>query len=231
MGLTVKRLSKVTGIQAHTLHLMESLRHRGGGAAAEKLARFFNVTVSDLFPDAVVGMVRRHGRKANLPMTARQIVMLQASLPSTLPSSHDAVETKDRVRRLLDGAGLTDRQRHVIDARFGLSSGDDGRSLKEVGQGMGVSQESVRQIEAAALRKLRQVRLGGPARPGWERVHLFKWDGWRNAKLNVTVWRLDVVDEAWAWGHPAERGHGPFDSPHAAMLDAERAAAGHAPKP
>jgi len=49
---------------------------------------------------------------------------------------------------------LTDREREVLELRFGLK---DGRSytLEEVGRMFGVTRERIRQIEAKALRKLR----------------------------------------------------------------------------
>jgi len=52
---------------------------------------------------------------------------------------------------------LSDRERRVVEMRFGL---DDGRryTLDEVGQQFGVTRERVRQIENKALRKLRHPR-------------------------------------------------------------------------
>jgi len=49
---------------------------------------------------------------------------------------------------------LGEREREVLDYRFGLSDGY-GRTLEEVGQFFNVTRERVRQIEAKALRKLR----------------------------------------------------------------------------
>ena len=49
---------------------------------------------------------------------------------------------------------LTDREREVLEMRFGLKDGQD-HTLEEVGQHFRVTRERIRQIEAKALRKLR----------------------------------------------------------------------------
>jgi RNA polymerase primary sigma factor len=49
---------------------------------------------------------------------------------------------------------LTDREREVLEMRFGLDDGKD-HTLEEVGKSFGVTRERIRQIEAKALRKLR----------------------------------------------------------------------------
>ena len=49
---------------------------------------------------------------------------------------------------------LTDRERKVIELRFGLADGKE-RTLEEVGSVFNVTRERIRQIEAKALRKLR----------------------------------------------------------------------------
>ncbi|HEY8476626.1 MAG TPA: RNA polymerase sigma factor RpoD [Chloroflexota bacterium] len=52
-------------------------------------------------------------------------------------------------------ASLSGRERRVIALRFGLDDGRQ-RTLEEVGREFGVTRERIRQIEAKALRKLRQ---------------------------------------------------------------------------
>ena len=49
---------------------------------------------------------------------------------------------------------LNDRERRVVQLRFGLEDGRS-RTLEEVGKEFGVTRERIRQIEAKALRKLR----------------------------------------------------------------------------
>ncbi|MBM7804210.1 RNA polymerase sigma factor (sigma-70 family) [Geodermatophilus bullaregiensis] len=65
-----------------------------------------------------------------------------------------AVALKKDVAALL-AAGLSDRSRWIITERFGLDTGDDGRTLDEIGAGLGVTRERVRQIQGKALTRLR----------------------------------------------------------------------------
>ena len=51
-------------------------------------------------------------------------------------------------------AVLSDRERQVLELRYGLVDGRD-HTLEEVGQHFTVTRERIRQIEAKALRKLR----------------------------------------------------------------------------
>ena len=64
---------------------------------------------------------------------------------------------KERLQEIL--TTLTDRERQVLDYRFGLTDGYS-RTLEEVGKQFNVTRERIRQIEAKALRKLRHpVRM------------------------------------------------------------------------
>ena len=59
---------------------------------------------------------------------------------------------RERLAEILDS--LHERERQVLDYRFGLSDGFS-RTLEEVGKQFNVTRERIRQIEAKALRKLR----------------------------------------------------------------------------
>jgi RNA polymerase primary sigma factor len=58
---------------------------------------------------------------------------------------------KENVRKALDA--LPDREREVIEMRFGLK-GSEARTLEEVGRAFGVTRERIRQIENNTLKKL-----------------------------------------------------------------------------
>ena len=59
---------------------------------------------------------------------------------------------KDRLKDVLDT--LTERERAVLDYRFGLTDGYS-RTLEEVGKQFNVTRERIRQIEAQAIVKLK----------------------------------------------------------------------------
>lgn len=75
-----------------------------------------------------------------------------------------AEEAYDRVPRQLEAArlpdlldGLSDRERAIVRARYGLDGPE--RTLRELATGLGVSAERVRQIEQEALGKLREAAI------------------------------------------------------------------------
>ena len=73
----------------------------------------------------------------------------------SLPAPADAASQqllREQMHEILEQ--LNDRERRVLEMRFGLDDGAS-RTLEEVGQEFGVTRERIRQIEAKALRKLR----------------------------------------------------------------------------
>ena len=74
--------------------------------------------------------------------------------PKVQPAEHcDATMMRDDLSNLLDST-LTEREAHVLRLRFGLTDGRT-RTLEEIGTGLQVTRERVRQIETRALQKLR----------------------------------------------------------------------------
>jgi len=73
----------------------------------------------------------------------------------SLPAPADAASQqllREQMQEILEQ--LNDRERRVLEMRFGLKDGMS-RTLEEVGREFGVTRERIRQIEAKALRKLR----------------------------------------------------------------------------
>ena len=106
--------------------------------------------------------VRRIIRIAQEPMSLETPVGAEESSQlgdfiedETMPEPVDAAARellKDQVRNAL--LVLTERERQVLEMRFGLLDGKD-YTLEEVGRYFKVTRERIRQIEAKALRKLR----------------------------------------------------------------------------
>ncbi len=62
---------------------------------------------------------------------------------------------EEAVNEMLDC--LDARERFIIEGRYGLGTGKEPRTLKEIGDDLSVSKERIRQIETRALAKLRQA--------------------------------------------------------------------------
>lgn len=72
------------------------------------------------------------------------------------PAPVDVVTESEFKREVRHGLGsLTDREREVLELRFGLED-DRPRTLDEIGRTLGVSRERARQLEAQAIRRLRE---------------------------------------------------------------------------
>ncbi len=73
--------------------------------------------------------------------------------PATMTDRQSLVE---QIGELL--LELTDRERNVLIMRYGLD-GDTARTLEEIGDGLNITRERVRQIQAKAIRKLRSPQM------------------------------------------------------------------------
>jgi len=97
---------------------------------------------------------------ADAPASQNNTTPLISCLP-TPKQTVDAIMNNDDFRKelvdLLD-TELNDNQKYVIIERFGLGNGDV-KTLSEIGKVLGVSKERIRQIEVAALSKLKKPVL------------------------------------------------------------------------
>jgi RNA polymerase primary sigma factor len=77
-----------------------------------------------------------------------------------LPTPTDFASQQLLRRDLVEALNhLNERERRIIDLRYGLADGQR-RTLEEVGRALGMTRERARQIEAEALRRLRQPEVG-----------------------------------------------------------------------
>ncbi len=65
---------------------------------------------------------------------------------------------RDAIKKAL--AHLTPREAKILRMHYGLDSGAEPRTLEEIGQDLAVTRERVRQIEASAFAKLREMEAG-----------------------------------------------------------------------
>lgn len=119
------------------------------------------------------GLARKWKQSVQKIRDIQRIAMDPMSLESPVGNGDDATELGDfiedqsvvepdtaaskeilreQIRNVL--GFLNDREREVLEMRFGLNDGKD-HTLEEVGKNFGVTRERIRQIEAKALRKLR----------------------------------------------------------------------------
>ncbi|MBM4046954.1 MAG: sigma-70 family RNA polymerase sigma factor, partial [Planctomycetes bacterium] len=96
-------------------------------------------------------------------VTGREEVLEQAGAPA-----EDLLERSDLLRVLGDAVGriltrLSERERSIIVARFGIGGESEPQTLEQVGRAFGLTRERIRQIEAGALRKLREFLRAEPA--------------------------------------------------------------------
>ena len=95
---------------------------------------------------------------------------------------------KEDVRKLIKIVHLTDRERVVIEERYGLKD-DIPKTLQQIGDKFGVTRERIRQIEAKALRKLANPKYSSSVSSyiyGTDNVRLAKMRQYSKIKNDAT---------------------------------------------
>jgi RNA polymerase sigma factor (sigma-70 family) len=140
----------------------ELARRLGRDPTGEELAPQLGITA-----DAVEELVATLApiRSLNAPAPGLEDVEFEDLLhDETVADPTAALERGEQAAALAELLeSLSPRERQVIDWRFGLSGGDEPSTLGEIGARLGLSRERVRQIEAAALMRLRASARGSCA--------------------------------------------------------------------
>jgi RNA polymerase sigma factor (sigma-70 family) len=133
-------------------------------AVADRLVAMAGMPLDEIFPkelEAATELFKQHGTRvtiADVPVEQLAVLHRQYVDRLTCEDPSEIADRKDygeKVLKLLKF--LTEREREIIELRFGL--GDDGvcYTLEEVGHICKVTGARVRQIEARALRKIQNL--------------------------------------------------------------------------
>jgi DNA-binding CsgD family transcriptional regulator len=120
-----------------------------------KLAAILRLPPASLFPEQHIDRVLAKN-SGEVEVSREELILLMA--PDPEPSPEERLLTNQLHAQLKTALqGLTPRQERVLRLRFGLDDGNE-KTLAEVGGLFGVTGQTIRQIEAKAIRKLRRAK-------------------------------------------------------------------------
>ena len=145
--------------QANTLYRLERIRalltERFGRTPTDReLSEELGISVDDV---RVLTQASQSSLSLNDPVDEEGDSELGDLLEQTvLPDTDERIIKESFTRAMADAlADLPQRERRVLELRFGLED-DQPKTLREIGEELGLSRERVRQIESRALNKLRR---------------------------------------------------------------------------
>ena len=142
---TINKFNKVSNILATKL---------GRQATDEEIAQEMDIEIGKV---GEIRKIKQNPTSLATPIGEEKDSKLQDIIPddwSQTPEEYATAEyLRNQLKDILDT--LQDRERRVLSLRFGLDDGVS-RTLEEVGKEFGVTRERIRQIEAKALKKLKE---------------------------------------------------------------------------
>lgn len=142
---TINKFNKVNGSLSTRL---------GRQPTDEEIAKEMDIEIEKI---AEIRKIKQNPSSLATPIGDEKDSKLQDILPDEWSQSPEDFATseylKNQLKDILDS--LQDRERRVLALRFGLTDGVT-RTLEEVGREFGVTRERIRQIEAKALKKLKE---------------------------------------------------------------------------
>lgn len=145
--------------QANTLYRLERIRSLladrfGRSPTDRELSKELDISVDDV---RVLTRASQTSLSLNDPVDEEGDSELGDLLEQTvLPDTDERILRESFLAALKDAlAELPERERRVLELRFGLED-DQPKTLREIGEQLGLSRERVRQIESRALNKLRR---------------------------------------------------------------------------
>lgn len=115
--------------------------------------------IDDIWPEAMVGWdgQTRFEHMEEVPVARLLEYKDRQKAHYMLPSPSDEVEENEqlnRMRALIEAGLLSEKERAVLELRYGLTGKEPPLTLGAVGRRFNRSEESVRMLEAKAIRKL-----------------------------------------------------------------------------
>lgn len=155
LGLTQIQFSFLTGIGVNVYKNIESLKYYPNRDQKQEIADALNKDVEWLFPPELVPF---HELRREVYLTGEQVKNIGWIKPLQLPDPNAEVGLKEIIAESLDK--LTDREKLVLKYRFGLD-GNGCHTFEEISKllRLNITKERIRQIEAKALRKLRNPKI------------------------------------------------------------------------
>ncbi len=149
--LPVHVVKQINSYQKAARRLAQALDHE---PTAEEVANSLDLPLKDV--QNILGLSEQLSTVES--STLDKDKLLQETVADDKQSDPSTVLHKEEVHACLHEwvALLNDKQRQVVEQRFGLN-GDDVATLEEVGARIGVTRERVRQIQVEALKKLRKI--------------------------------------------------------------------------
>jgi RNA polymerase primary sigma factor len=142
---TINKFNKVTGILTIKL---------GRQPTDEEIAKEMDIEVEKV---AEIRKIKQNPSSLSTPIGDEKDSKLQDIIADEWSQTPEDFATSEYLRNQLHDVldELQDRERRVLELRFGLEDGVS-RTLEEVGREFGVTRERIRQIEAKALKKLKE---------------------------------------------------------------------------
>lgn len=149
--LPVHVVKQINSYQKAARRLAQALDHE---PTAEEVADSLDLPLKDV--QNILGLSEQLSTVES--STLDKDKLLQETVADDKQPDPSSVLHKEEVQACLHEwvALLNDKQRQVVEQRFGLN-GDDVATLEEVGARIGVTRERVRQIQVEALKKLRKI--------------------------------------------------------------------------
>jgi len=150
--LPVHVLKEINIYQRAAKHLAQQLDHE---PTPEEIAQMLDVPMDDV--KRMLGLYERVA-SVDAPLDGDQERTLLDSIPDQRARDPAEILQSEKIQQYVEEwlDTLTDKQREVVERRFGLH-GREVATLEQVGEEVGVTRERVRQIQVEALQRLRTL--------------------------------------------------------------------------